>query len=278
MITLLSALFASICTVGNSFFTKLASGKNGSANIMKFNAVKSFAALIFFLPFFMGKGFHIPTVLYACAYGFLSFFSTTFGFLALMSGSMAITSLIVSYSVLIPCLFGFIFLNEPMTVLRIAGILLLSISMYLLKANKQSVPTKKNWLLYVTITFFCNGLCSVIQKLHQIAFPSQYCTEFIFFSVCLNFILFGGISLFKKGKLSSSVTTYATIAGVFTTLANFTTLFLSAKVNATILFPIVCVFTTLFNVVISKFLFKDKFSILQLAGIVLGIVSVIFIK
>ena len=278
MITFFSALFASICTVGNSFFTKLASGKTESDSLMKFNTIKSLAALILFLPFFIGKGIHTPTLIYACAYGLLAFFSTTFGYLALMSGSMAITSLIVSYSVLIPCLFGFTFLNEPMTVLRIAGILLLLISMYCLKAKGQNVQTKRNWLLYVAVTFLCNGICSVIQKLHQIEFPSQYCTEFIFFSVYLNFILFGGISLFKKGKLSSSVTTYATIAGIFTTLANFTTLFLSAKVNATILFPIVCVFTTLFNVTISKFHFKDKFSVLQLTGIILGIVSVIFIK
>ena len=41
MITFFSALFASICTVGNSFFTKLASGKTESDSLMKFNMVKS---------------------------------------------------------------------------------------------------------------------------------------------------------------------------------------------------------------------------------------------
>ena len=60
-------------------------------------------------------------------------------------------------------------------------------------------------------------------------------------------------------------------------LSGYITLLLSATVNASVLFPITCIAQMVFKVIISKILFKDKFSIAQLCGIGLGAASVLLV-
>lgn len=109
MIWMFSSILASMCTVGHSSVTKIASTKEKTAASMRFNALKVGASFVFFLLIsFYNVQFHLPT-LFASFYGFALFFSTLFGYMALMCGSIALTSLIVSYSVIIPCLFGIFF-------------------------------------------------------------------------------------------------------------------------------------------------------------------------
>lgn len=279
MMWILSAVFASICAVGQSSFTKIASTKERMASPMHFNALKVGASLLFFLLIYFYKmRFHLPTVLFASSYGIALFFSTIFGYMALMCGSMALTSLIVSYSVIIPCFFGIFFLNEPVSFIQVIGIVLLLISMYLLKYQAENVKINKRWFRYAAVTFLCNGICSVIQKHHQIEYPSEYCNEFMIYSLCVTFMLFLIISICKKEEKGTGVMRYAIIAGILMGLGNYLTLILSSKVNATILFPIISVFSMLCNVIISKLYFKDKFNSIQLIGIGLGVFSVLLIK
>ena len=279
MTWILSAILVSICTVGQSTFTKIASTKEKTTGPMYINTLKVGASLILFLLIsFYKMQFHLPTVLFALIYGFALFFSTLFGYKALMCGSMALTSLIVSYSVIIPCIFGILFLNEILSFIRISGIVLLLISMCLLKGRTNNVKFNKQWFVYVAITFLCNGICSVIQKLHQTAYPSEYCNEFMIYSLCVTFILFLIITICKNEEKGTGVMRYAVIAGILMGIGNYLTLVLSSKVDATVLFPMISVFSMLCNVIVSKFYFKDKFNIAQLTGIGIGVFSVLLIK
>lgn len=249
MIWILSAIFASMCTVGQSAFTKIASTKGKTTGSMYINTLKVGASLILFLLISFYKiQFHLPTVLFASVYGFALFFSTFFGYMALMYGSMALTSLIVSYSVIIPCVFGIMFFDETVSFIRMLGIVLLLISMYLLKQQAENVKMNKQWFVYVVITFLCNGICSVIQKLHQTEYPSSYCNEFMIYSLFVTFILFFIISMYKKEGKGVGVTRYAILAGILMGFGNYMTLLLSSKVNATVLFPMISTFSMLCNV------------------------------
>lgn len=277
MLNIFLIALSSMCAVGQSAFTKASSEKTNS--IMRFNTFKvGIAFLLFLLISFYNMHFHIPTLLFGASYGLLVFFSTLFGYLALMNGSMALTSLIVSYSVIIPCFYGIVFLNEPVNFIRIIGFLLLLISMYLLKCQADTIKPNKRWFLYVIITFFCNGICSVIQKLHQTAYPSSYCNEFMIYSMFVTFTLFAVLSVLKKEDKSIHCAKYAAVSGILMGLGNYITLTLSSNVNASILFPIASIFSMLFNVTVSKLYFKDTFNIIQLAGIALGAISVLLIK
>ncbi len=68
----------SLCVVGQSVFTKIASTKNDEASSMRFNAWKISASLLLFLLFsFYKLQFHMPTVVFSSVYG-LALFSVLF--------------------------------------------------------------------------------------------------------------------------------------------------------------------------------------------------------
>ena len=279
MLNIFLAALSGMCAVGQSAFTKASSEKTNSP--MRFNTFKVGIAFLLFLPisfYNMNMHFHIPTLLFGACYGLSLFCSTLFGYLALKNGPMALTSLIVSYSVIIPCFYGIVFLNESVDFFQIIGFLLLLVSMYLLKWQADKIKLNKSWFLYIIITFFCNGICSVIQKLHQTIYPSSYCNEFMIYSMFITFALFMVLSVLKKENKNTNSAKYAIASGMLMGIGNYITLILSSNVNASILFPITSIFSMLFNVIISKLYFKDTFNILQLAGIGLGVISVLLIK
>ncbi len=271
-------IFTSLFSVCQSTLTKLASDKDKDGGVMRFNAVELGASLVFFLAISLGGfSFHMPTFLYASLYGIAMFFSNLFGYLALMSGSMALSSLIVSYSVVIPCFFGIAFLKEDVSSLQIVGLLLLALSMLLLKRQADGGKMSKKWLIYVVVTFIANGVSSIVQKMHQTEYPELYCSEFMVYYITVTFVLFIIAAAVKKEKRSAGSAKYAIPAGILMGLSAYITLLLSATVNASVLFPITCIAQMLFKVVISKLLFKDKFSIAQLFGIGLGVISVLLV-
>lgn len=281
MINYVLAAMAGVFATSQSTFTKLAPRVTGKAKIMRFNVMKVGAAFAVFTLIFIWKiQLHLPTVLYAGIYGASQFFSTLFGFLALASGSLALTSTIVSYSVVIPCIFGVAFLGEKVGLINGIGFLLLILSIFLLKKPSDGKKFSKEWLIFVAITFSCNGISSIVQKLHQTAFPGSYQGEFMIFSMLVSLVLFVCVWLFSKGESGDGGchAKFALPAGVLMGFNNFLTLSLASKFNASVLFPTVSVFQTVFNIVFSKIFFKEKLSPRQIIGILIGVVSVILIK
>ena len=275
LLTLLTSAF----TVAQSTFTKLSSRSDKTISIISFNMFKALAACILFgVISFKDFNLHIPTVLYSMLYGCSLLLSTIFGYLALMKGSMALTSLLCSYSIVIPCIFGIAYLDEDLGFFQYMGLALLFISMYLLRKKDLSSKFEKNWGVCVGVTFVCNGICSVIQKLHQNQFPSSYCKEFTFFSILFVFVVLLLVTVARREKQNITILKYSVPAGISMGLANYMTLFLSSYVDATILFPATPIFTILLNYIVSRLLFKDKFNKKQIFGIILGVISIIFIK
>ena len=126
MLNYVIAAMAGVFATSQSTFTKLAPRVTGKSKIMRFNVMKVGAAFAVFTLIFVWKmQLHLPTFIYAGIYGASQFFSTLFGFLALASGSLALTSTIVSYSVIIPCIFGVVFLDEKLGIVNGFGFILL---------------------------------------------------------------------------------------------------------------------------------------------------------
>jgi len=281
MINYILALLAGLCATSQSTFTKLAPGIEGKGYIMSFNTVKTGSAFLLFLLISLPSlSFHFKTLLFAGIYGITLFFSTFFGYLALACGSLALTSSIVSYSVLIPSIFGIIFLNENFNVIKLFGFVILLISLTMLKKPSKETKGDGKWLLYTAITFLCNGVMSIIQKLHQTAFPMQFRKEFTFYSmlICLSIFALSALIYRNDGKFKKENVKFAAPAGVLLGLNNYLTLSLSSLLNASVLFPTVSVFQVIFNLAFSKLIFKEKLSLIQIFGVLLGVISVLLIK
>ena len=176
--------------------------------------------------------------------------------------------------------------NEEFGFLRIIALVLLLLALLftnldkLLSADKMTKDYGK-WLLCILLTFVCNGISSILQKEHQMAFPSKYNREFMFFATAVCCVVYVAIAL-KKVKIKDlglmKGKRFGAISGVFNALANFFTLMLASRESASALFPMISAGTVISALVCGRLVFKEKLRINHFIAIAFGIASVILMK
>lgn len=266
--------------VAQSMCAKRFSEENDNATV--FNGFKAlFALLLFAIMNIKGFKLHLPTLLYGGLYGFALSVSMYSGYKALSLGKMSLTTLFVSFSVLVPVLYGVLFSKEVLTIFRIFGIafLLSALLVSNIKKEEKTKLSNKKWAFFVFLTFITNGFCSVLQKIHQTKFPGEYTNEFMLFAMALCAIVFTGSMLFKiKAYKHYNGKKYAVFAGITNGAANYLTLILAGYENALVLFPAISAGTMLLSIICGKALFKEKLATNQYIAIVCGIASVVLLK
>ena len=247
---------------------------------LPFNINKAVIGAILFLVvgFINGFSWHLETMLFGIGYSVSLCISMHTGFKALSIGPMALTSIIASFSLIIPFLFGILLWSESLTLLKLFGIVLLLLSIFLINIKKENGFSAK-WLFYALTTLLSNGICSVIQKMHQIKFPSLYRTEFMFWALlCVSIILLvtHNSKRNRTGKIEFSL--LGITSGIANCLANYIVLYLSATENASVLFPIIAIANIITVWVIGLLFFKERLRVLQAIGLMIGVLSVVLLK
>lgn len=252
-----------------------------------FNAMKSCTALILFaLIAAFDFTFHLPTVLFGVLYGASLCISMYAGYQALCRGPMALTSMLVSFSVVIPLIWGITIGNETLKKIQYLALALLFLAIILTNADKIKAKktTQTNyclWLLFVGITFACNGICSILQKQHQTLYPEAYSKKFMLFAMLLCSVVFS-ISAFRKispkelKKIKGK--RYSVLSGLANGIANFLTLVLAGTENASVLFPIISAGTLLAALLCGRLLFKEKLKANHYVALAAGIAAVVLLK
>lgn len=265
-----------VCSSGQSAFGKGYAAKGGKAAV--FNINKALSGVIVFLIFGIvtGVSFHIPSLFFGLLYGVFLCISMCAGFEALKIGPMALTSIIASFSLVIPFVFGIIVLRENLSVYGIAGIMLLSLSIIILNFKKESGLSIK-WSFYSILTMIANGICSLIQKYHQIYFPGEYRNEFMI-SALTSVLLILIVMLAIKHESKFKPSTKGFLAGAMNSASNYIVLYLAATENASVLFPMVSVTNVIAVWFIGKITFKETLRPLQMIGLLFGIASIILLK
>ena len=252
-----------------------------------FNALKSGTAFILFgLTAAWGFSFHLPTVLLGILYGACLCISMYAGYRALCLGPMALTSMLVSFSVIIPLVWGITVGNETLKTMQYPAFALLFFAIMLTNADKISV--KKNtqgnyglWFLFVGVTFICNGICSILQKQHQTLYPEAYSREFMLFAMLLCSIIFTILALRKVSLAELQIIKgkhFAVLSGLSNGVVNFLTLVLAGLENASVLFPIISAGTILGSLICGRVLFKEKLKVNHYFALVAGIAAVVLLK
>lgn len=267
-----------VCSAGQSALGKQYAKCGGKS--LPFNMNKAVIGTILFLALGWINGFswHVQTILLGIGYGISLGISMHTGFKALSIGPMALTSIIASFSLIIPFLFGIILWNESLTLLKFFGAVLLLLSIFLINIKKENGFSAK-WLFYALTTMLTNGICSVIQKMHQIEFPALYRTEFMFWALlCVSMILLITHNTKRNRKVKFKLSLLGIASGIANCCANYIVLFLSTTENASVLFPIIAVANIITVWVIGILFFKERLRALQTIGLVIGVVSVVLLK
>jgi len=249
-------------------------------NVFLFSSISTFTAMLFFV---VTSGFKLEFnaefIPYSIGFG-LAYACAMFGnVLSLKLGSLALTSLVTSYSLLIPTLYGMIFLKEPISVLGYVGIALLIISIFLLNAKKENTMITVKWVIVVALTFVTNGLCSTVQKMEQLTFNGGYKNEFMIVALLIAGTFLMVIALLQKGgnlKTEAKLSIKTAIPnGLANGVVNFLVMVLTGLIPNAVLFPSISAGGIVLSWILATFVYKEKLSRVQLAGYMIGIVSVI---
>ena len=277
-------LFAILVLTSQKMLMKQYEVKSGHPNTILFSAIATlFAALFFFVlsGFQLELGVASEVLPYAIGFAIAYVFSIIGITLAIKEGPLSTTTLINSYSLIIPTLYGALILKDSIGITAYIGVILLLFSLFFVNARKESVKLSAKWLFWVLVSFVGNGLCCTIQKMQQIAFEQTYGNEFMTVALGLAFLFqMAYLILCKKIRRSEwrDCFTYAPFLGVANGATNWAVIVLTSLLPNTILFPSLSAGEMLLLFFASIFVYKEKMSKMQMLGYGMGVISIILLN
>ncbi|MBE6550560.1 MAG: hypothetical protein E7665_00355 [Ruminococcaceae bacterium] len=256
--------------------------KTEGKGVFTFTLMSSLAALLFFIITSKGLKFDSGILLYSFFFA-LSYMTCSVSLVAAIgSGSLSLTTLINSYSLMLPTLYGLIFLKDAIKPGLIPGIILLAISLFLTNKKGSDKKFSVKWLIYVSLAFVGNGMCTIVQKSQQLAFDGAYKNEFMIAALSMVVILLIPVVLKKEGKNALSLIKagwkWALPCGLANGLTNMLVMVLSGIMAASLMFPLISAGGLIITYLVSKFFYKEYLTKLQTAGMFVGLASVILLN
>lgn len=301
-----------LCAVGramSNLYSKRCAANRADGVFYTF--VIGIVAVPVILVFLIGDGFQgisLFTLVWSVFFGLFTFLNVFLNTRALSVGPLALTSIIISGSGIIPALYGVIFLGEQITVWQIIGIILMLVSVFF-SVDKEPEKRKADlrWLLLTILCFILNGLVGVCQKVHRASPYAAEINEYLlltFFFV----VLFTGLYLLilkKKGivktvrlfgnapkeeaeaaktpeeqpvkkSLFRRVFVILLIGGLANALINIFNLYLSGAFDAALFFPVMNGGSVLTTLLLSFIIFREKFTGRRALSLVIGVIALLF--
>lgn len=250
--------------------------------------VSLFAALFFTLSSLFTGGLHYEwgVLPYSLLFGASAALCNVSMVVALAEGSLALTALITSYSLMIPTVYGMIFLHETPGLLAYIGIALLVASLYLTnaKGNKEEEKTRitGKWLVAVILCALANGACSIIQREQQLAFDGGYKNELMIVALLCSVLFTLPFVIVKERRELLSITRqgwgFALLSGTANGATNLLVMTVTATVATSVFFPIISAGGMVLSYILSITLYKERFTKWQTVGIALGVLCLVFLN
>lgn len=250
---------------------------------LKFNIVLGFFTTIIF---FCINGLQFKITTYSLVMGMLTtFFSTAYlmlSFSIMKSGHLSLYTLfLMTGGMIIPYIWGVAFLDEEITFLRTLGLLMISLSVFIMNSSTKKTGLKT--LLMCIAVFLLNGAVSVVSKLHQINPASISSSGFVLLTGIIKFVVCL-ILLVAINKLSTEnnndqqktsnkippkmlgvIFVSAAISGV-----SYLLQLIGAKdIDATVLYPIITGGSIFFTTLAGWIFFKEKPTAKVIASVVI---------
>lgn len=205
-----------------------------------------------------------------------------FTFLSILHGPLSLSSLMISCSVVVPLIYGVVFLHEPLTQTLTIGLVLLLISVVCVSEpwKKENAVISAKWIVYISLTFLCNGICTSIQKYFQVKDRGAHSNEFMVCSLAITFIILLFFVFFKERQGLKDVTKtrsvlWPVLCGISNGMANQLTMFLAVILPASFLYPIQSAGGIILTAIVSIIVYKEKLSLSHKIGFVSGVLAVI---
>ena len=311
---MLEAFLLAVITIGISaqgIIKKFYNGRVSSKGVFIFSAVSVFSACLFFVCS-GGFKFEFNPIIIPYALGFAACFgaASVAGFYAIVHGSLSLTSLVTSYSLIIPTFYGLIFNKEKVDAFFWIGFSLLCVSLFLINSRigakkpvSDSAEVEKNkgeeikitfaWVIFALVAFVCNGLCSTIQPAAVKVFGAyvaehpelagvDYSNEFMIIALLVVTVIMLAMAFFTEREdipvCAKRGWYWMVLCGVANGLVNLLVMVLSTRMSNSLMFPIISAGGIILTGIVCRFFYREKLTSGQYIALVLGVAAVVFMN
>ena len=210
-----------------------------------------------------------------------------FNTLAILTGPLSITTLLVSFSLLIPTFYGIIFNSEVPSAYFYIGLVFLVISLIAINLKKKGVTEKKaspKWFLFTMLSFLGNGGCTVSQTAQQKAFNGAYKSELMIIALAFAFIAIIIVAFVTEKKNTwhnlKVGLPYHLLYAVSNGFVNLFVMMLTGGnlLPVSVIFPTISAGGIIGSALLAVIAYKEKLTKLQVAGIIIGAVAGVFLN
>lgn len=258
------------------------------SGVFLFSGMISFFAMCFFMAVNRDWTWSNELIVPAVAFGLSYAAATVFVVLAIKCGSLAKTTLITSYSLMVPALVGLIVLREPLGIPMIVGMVLLVLSLWLTNHRKKSADAPKDkfsfkWLIFVLLGFIGNGMCSTVQKLapHYLGADINLTFSTIAALGLSSVVLITASFLTRETDLKATLKVGAPLSlfcGLFNGAVNYLAIYLNQFIPASVMFPVLSAGEIILIFPYTLLVCHETFTKKQWAGFAIGVVSVVLLN
>ena len=272
---------------GNFGITKVYQLKqgNGRKASIRFNC---FVGLFSAVVFWGISGFRFEITPYSVVLAFLMALCsggyTIIGFKIMSMGSMAVyTVFLMLGGMMVPYIYGIIFLGESVTATKIMAILFMVVAVVMQSVQESKEKISTEYLLLCITCFFLNGGVSVISKVHQVEQQHAVVSpeNFVLLKSLISF-LFWALLLFLIGKkteekkeVTFSVLVIILASSVVGGFSYLLQLIAASKLAATVQFPIMTGGTIVFSALLGWKLFGEKLRKNQVISIFVCLIATV---
>lgn len=224
-----------------------------------------------------------PWVYGAIVLGFL--FVTIFFVMAktAQNNGVSVASIAGKMSVVVPIIFGILLYNESVTSLKVLGILVALIAVYLSSVKEEKSSVKAGFLLPILL-FLGSGVIDTTLKYIETNYVSENGVDFFSgslfgFAACFGILILVFKQLFGKEKFEIK----SVLAGIILGVPNYYSIVFLIKAlqnknfESSTLFTINNVGVVVFSTIVGLLLFKENFSFKNKIGVVLAILGIILV-
>lgn len=267
--------------------TGLYARKGSSSSPFVFMLVISLSAIAFYSAYNRFQfSFTTAFIGYSIAFGLCFGMAFLFQVLAIRRGGVTLTSLLLSYSLILPTLFGIFVYKDRVTLTFLVGLAFVLLSLFLINYKKRGIAeNRKNvqsgWLLLALSAFVGNGGCSIVQTAAQKNLEGQYKAEFMISAmlvVAVICVLAIGLHRPYRSFSLRSEGIYGLLCGAFNALTNLLVMVLVVStLPVSLIFTLISAGSVVTTYIASRFIFREQLNRMQNIGLAVGLFSIVLI-
>ena len=278
-----STVFSAASSIVGGMYNQHAGKRQGTALLysLMICAAATFGWGFFFL---IEPDFSVKALPYALIFGGCYAIVQIFLIQALQNGPVALSSLILHFSLIITVVWGFFFWGSEFSPRVVIGLVLICLASYLCVYQKDpgERPSLK-WGVCIVVALLANSGCSISQRAEQVAFDGKYGSMMMFFALSFATVICAIVFLCSRreplGEVAKKNWIYPIGGGWMNVLLNYCVIWLAtSNLSPNLIYPAISVGGLVLNILASIFLFHEKINRRQAIGFVIGGIAVVLLS